>query len=906
MSNRPDLLARLSLIPTVAEIPDHQGWSDLAENADASLPGLPIHPAKFSVPRAVTSPLPRQALLQRLDDADAARLILVSASAGFGKTTLLRLYRERCLSRGRHVLWLNLDPADNQPRRLAAHLQASLQAPGQASGDESAVLNHLSSLDEPFSILLDDFESLDTPAALGFVLRLLEALPACGTLVIASRTIPDISLGRLRAQGQVLEIGTAALRFTPEETATYLRETCGLELDDSEIACLQHSTEGWITALYLATLSLQGRRDRASFIRSLSGSSMELADYLAEDILASQSEERRNFLLQTSILNDFCAPLCDELLGRRNSQGLIEQLERANLFIQPTDPQRHWYRYHRLFREFLSHALERQLPGQAEHLHRRAAQWYLKTERPLAAIEQHLQATDWAAGAELLDRQLDTLVDAGRLRLLLRWLERIPANVLDAYPRLVLSHAWTLLLDRRYQDAMRVVERHPAGLEIDSIRCLLLALTDQPEAALAVGLTQIERLSPQDALQYGMVATPLAYCLVHAGRYEEARRLLTLMVHQDSQGGMALLAGIATYIESMLELIQGHLRDASARLEAARQVQAPSQSSRWGAGKLALDIMRALVLYESDELVAAGRLLADIPSDALDIAGADALITRLVLPARIALQQGNRDAWLHHLAELEQLGRRSGSIRILCAAWLERTRVATLENRLDIAAQALHAAELSGGWERQELASYSCDIDTPFIARQRLQIARGQHREAVAALRPAIEVALRHQHHRRALKLRLLLALAQAGSGRQKDALNTLTTALQLASHEGFLRTFLDEGAALETLMRRWAVSFQALCSGLDISPSFIADLLHRYETQYGTETAGKADLQLTTREIDVIRLLAAGNRNRAIAEQMCLSEHTVKSHLRNISVKLGANNRTEVLAIARAYGLLD
>ncbi|MCY1520483.1 HTH-type transcriptional regulator AlkS [compost metagenome] len=156
------------------------------------------------------------------------------------------------------------------------------------------------------------------------------------------------------------------------------------------------------------------------------------------------------------------------------------------------------------------------------------------------------------------------------------------------------------------------------------------------------------------------------------------------------------------------------------------------------------------------------------------------------------------------------------------------------------------------------------------------------------------------------MKLRLLLALAQAGTGRQKDALTTLTTALQMASHEGFLRTFLDEGAALETLMRRWAVAFQALCSSLDISPGFIADLLHRYETQPGAEATGKTDLQLTAREIDVLRLLAAGNRNRAIAEQMYLSEHTVKSHLRNISVKLGAKNRTEVLAIARAHGLLD
>lgn len=906
MSNRPDLLARLSLISAVADTADSQARTAAANSADAGFPDLYIHPDKFLVPRAVSGHLSRHALLQRMEDSEAVRLILISASAGFGKTTLLRQFRERCLAQGRRVLWLTLDPADNQPRRLAVHLLAGLQESGHAGGDESLLFDHLSSLKEPFTILLDDFESLETPSALNFVQQLLEALPACGMLTIASRTRPELSLGRLRTQGHVLEIDTAALRFTPEETATFIRETCSLNLDDKDIAILQHSTEGWVSALYLATLSLRGRSDQAAFIRTFSGSNLALAEYLAEDILAGQSEECRDFLLRTSILDAFCAPLCDMLTGRRNGQELIDQLERTNLFIQRTDQQGHWYRYHRLFCNFLRNALERQLPGQAERLHRRAAQWYMQAGCPVDAIEQYLRAGDYEVAVEQLDHQLDALVDAGRLRLLLRWFGRIPAKALDGHPRLVLSHAWTLLLDRRYQEAMQVIERHPASLESDTIRCLLLALTDQADAALAACLAQLERLSPQDALQYGMVAAPLAYCLVDAGRYDEARQMLTRMVRQDSQSGLALLDSVAAYIESMLELIQGHLRGASARLEAAGMWPESNQGRKWMAGKPMLDIMRALVLYERDEIATAGRILADIPSNALDIGGPDALVTLLVLLARIALQQGDRDAWLRHLAELEQLGRSSGSMRILCAAWLERTRVATLENRLDSAAQSLHAAELSGGWERPDLSSYSCDIDTPFIARHRLQIARGQYREAATALRSAIEVALRYQHHRRALKLRLLLAMAQAGMGRQKDALTTLTAALRLASQEGFLRTFLDEGPVLGRLLLQWAVSFQALCSSLDISPDFVTELLHRYEAQSSTGASSKVDAQLTARELDVIRMLAAGNRNRAIAEQMSLSEHTVKTHLRNISAKLGAKNRTEVIAIARAHGLLD
>ena len=913
MPDRPSLLARLTLVPPLSDALDDR--LPAPGTPDAKPLAGPILAEKFRVPATAPSHLPRVDLLDRMDSPQTARLILVEAAAGFGKTTLLRQYRERCLARGRQVLWLTLDAADNELRRLAAHLHVALQSLGAPASNErpndfspQALLENLGALEQPFAIFLDDFETLESAPALGFVRQLLAALPPCGLLVIASRTTPDIALGRLRAHGQMRDITTDALRMSLVETTTFIREKCGLALEDVDIATLQQRTEGWITALYLSTLSLRGRTSAADFVTSLRGVNLELTDYLAEDILGRQTDECRQFLLHSSVLGRFSAALCDAVTARSDSQAMIDALQRANLFIQTVDEQHRWFRYHPLFTEFLHRALERQQPGKAAQLHTMAARWYLAQQQPEAAIEHYLLAGDTDSASEQIDRHLDLLIDAGRLRLLLRWFAQIPEPRLDRFPRLALAHAWTLVLDRRYQDAMARIEGHRASPQTDTIRCLLQVFTDQIDAAYATGLVQIERTPPGDVLQHGMIATTLAYCMVATGRYEQARALLTRMVHPVGQNRSSIVDSIVVCVECIFDLIQGRLASAVARLNAASEDQAKRPEGKWSGGRPSLDILRALTRYEVDELGHARQLLSDIPVYALDSGGPDSMIVRHVLLARIAYHHGERAVWVQQLAELEQLGRRSGSLRMHCAAWLERAHVAMLENQLSVAAVALHNADLAGDWDRPDLLLYSCDTDTPFIARQRLRIFQGEHDSAATALQAASREALERQHHRRALKLRVLYALALEGLGRHKEALDSLTQALQLASAEGFIRTFLDEGPTLAKLLQRWAVSYKAQCKSLGVAPEFLTHLLQCSATQRTQPQAStqEADAQLTTRELHVIRLLAAGNRNRAIAEQMHLSEHTVKTHLRNISAKLGAQSRTEVIAIARAKGLLD
>ncbi|MEG1626434.1 LuxR C-terminal-related transcriptional regulator [Pseudomonas sp.] len=889
--------------------------------------------AKLSAPIAAPSHLVRAHLLDTMDSVANARLILVRAAAGFGKTTLLLQYRESCLAGGRSVQWLNLDKADNDIQRLINHLLTGIRELSKGDALEvdtpacfnaaeqlQELLERVSSFVKPFSIVLDEFEAIENPSVLDFIQRLMDALPPCGVLVIASRTTPDIGLGRIRARGQLVEINPAALRFSLEEATRFIRDKRQLTLRDNEIATLFRCTEGWITAIYLASLSLQGRTDPAAFVASFSGSNLELAQYLAEDILARQSEDCRLFLMQTSILDQLNAPLCDAVSGRNDSQAMIEHLERSNLFIFPLDNDHQCFRYHSLFASYLKDALNRQFPGRAVTLHHAAAQWYFEAERPIPGIEHLLQAGATAEAASRLAIYAGQLMAEARSRLLLSWLDRIPATYLELHPNLNIAYAWALALHRRYRDALKIVEQLEARadedtrklfkLEARTIRCMVLAITDQVDACYVAGLEHIDQIPLDEVFQYGVVTNSLAFSMLVTGRHEEARRLFSRAFKRSSPDRVTYLTTVTDCIEGVLDLTQGRLGNALARLQAAAQRQwVDNRSSAFG-GKTSLNITLSLALYESDALEEAEHNLAEALPHAKDGSPPDSLISSHVLLARIAYLKGERDTWLRYLAELEQIGRQSGSDRVVCSSWLERARVATLENRLDVAAQALRSANLISSWERPGLIFHGSDVDLPSIARLRLQIAQGGCVDAAAQLQDAIVQANHRQQYRRKLKLRLLLAMALDGAGQPEEGFAHLTKALRFASHEGFLRTFLDEGSRLAELLQRWAVSYQARASSLGIETRFLTTLLQRAGNLGDSSSASPGDSDtresLTTREIQVIQLLAAGLRNRAIAQKMFLSEFTVKSHLRNINAKLGAQGRTEAVAIARAKGLLD
>ncbi|MCP3707771.1 LuxR C-terminal-related transcriptional regulator [Paraburkholderia sp. CNPSo 3274] len=892
--------------------------------------------SKLTPPADSPSHLLRRQLIETIASAQTARLVLIRASAGFGKTTLLQQYAGHCRAHRREVAWLRLDAADNDLGRFLQHLDAALpgtRTPRALTLDPdtfaSSLIERVAAHGKPLAILFDDFESVQSPAVLAFMQDLIAALPPGNALVAASRVTPELGIGRIRARGELLDINPAALRFTLAEASAFIREKCALPLRDADIATLHRCTEGWATAIYLATLSLRTRTDHAAFVASFSGTNLELAEYLAEDILARQSEACRSFLLETSALPEFSAALCDAATGRNDSREMLDYLERANLFLVPLDGERSWYRYHRLFASFLQHRLRAAQPEREREVHGAAARWYLDAQRPVPAIDHLLDAGDEAGALAEIARHSRALLGSGRLRLLMRWLDRIGAARLATRPDVGLTYAWVLLLNRRYADAMRTTQSIVEGsvgqpnqdsvaFVAEAIRGVLLALTDQVEACAQTSATLLDRLPDRANFSFYSLTNSLAFSYVCTDRYDEARGVLSRALRRAHDHPYVVMRTMAETIEGCIDLVQGRLGTALARLEISAANATANRTVDSGGGRTSVDGVRSLALYEKNALDEMTHLLADALPRAKRVGVTDGLIATHVLSARAALIEGNVEQWLRLLAELEQLGRAVESDRAVSAAWLERTRVATLDGRFDAAEQALRAATLHADWARPGVSYHASEIDEPVIARCRLDIAQGRYATACAALSEALEQASARRRHWRALKLRVLLALALDGNGERTAAFDTLTEALRMASHEGFVRAFLDEGEALMRLLRAWAERGPTQIGSLGVVPGFVAQLLDGVAPSHARmadSTTGAADLSpyaadapgdaLTARELDVLRMLTAGHRNRVIAEKLFVSELTVKSHLRKINAKLGAGNRTQAVAIGRAKGLI-
>ncbi|MFV0275631.1 MAG: hypothetical protein ACK5HY_00355, partial [Parahaliea sp.] len=473
--------------------------------------------SKITPPISGRHHLQREDIVQTIADADSARLVMVSAGAGFGKSTLLQQYHAHCLTIGRAAIWLTADASDNDLQRFINHIDAAFhrQRTAPDPGGDGALfdagddlLNRIGTIQVPFSLLIDEFEQVKNQQVLDFVQQLLERMPPTGLLLIGSRTTPDFRVGRLRARGQVIEIGPILLRFSQSETSRLVRDIHKLALGDEDIAALHRQTEGWPAAIYLAILSLYNHSDYATFVASFSGSHLELAEYLAEDILSKQSIENQAFLMETSILDQLTAPLCDAITGRNDSQQVLDYLESANLFLFPADDRREWYRYHRLFASFLHGALKRRDPERPRALQRAAARWYFSVNRPIRAINHLIEARDIAEASRRIAEHAAELMNAGRSRLLLRWLDHLPTDMLYAEPKLLVACAWALIVNRHYQDASRILEYFatkeqdaqykPYTLEIDTLRCLLLLVTDRVEECCVFGLKQLDHLLPSD------------------------------------------------------------------------------------------------------------------------------------------------------------------------------------------------------------------------------------------------------------------------------------------------------------------------------------------------------------------------------------------------------------------------
>jgi LuxR family transcriptional regulator, maltose regulon positive regulatory protein len=887
--------------------------------------------SKLTAPAASRHAVDRTEIIRQVFLAFGSKVVLIRAPAGFGKTTVMAQLRERYAKEGTAVAWLNLDEADNDLPRFLSYLLVALKSQlwadttlddldVQLSFDAGAVIsllaNQLGQREAPFVLFLDELEVIHDPAVLAFIKQMTSRMPNHARLVLGSRTFPEIGLGKLRAHGELFEVVPEQLRFSADEALNFLTQRRGLDLAPEQVQKLVRSTEGWPTALWLASVALERRSNTEDFMSGFAGSATAVAEYLAEDVMDGQPAEVRDFLLKTSVLSQFDAPLCDAVCGRSDSAEVLHKLERESLFLSVVDEHRRLYRYHSLFRDFLLSQLGKHSREEVPKLHRAAADWFLTQDRPIPAIDHALETKDLRFVMPLLEKYAESLLNEGRLRLLTRWLESFPAAV-KASPHLRLLHIWAVNLTRGPQEALSLVEQvDPAELgsgaelaQYHAMQPTFMGMRDRIDESFFLGLERIKIVKPEYGFPYVILSQTLAVDSMILGEYSEARRYVD-QAHAAQRGrASALHISLAGSLNGAIDLMQGRLRQALAELRLAAGISSDDLFKN-GNRNLLSGVLLAEALYEAGDLKRAEGLLNLFLPLAQTLGLPDQLIVAHSLSSKILEEQDDPDRTLEILTQLELLGHRLGIPRVIATARVEKATALLLRGDSSAAKEQLQRAENAMNWDLVSGRSYIAnDKVTLAIGRMRWMVRSGEAAGAVPLLKKDLATAQAAQRFRRALKLRILLAEALEADGQHNRAMRTLFKAVESSAHEGFVSIFLEEGGRMQEMLR-------TLLNNRQSETGYVTgDPLNQFLTKITALRASSAphapapqaaEEMLTRKELQILELLGKGFSNDAMAEKLFVSESTVRTHLRSINTKLQASNRLHALAIARQMRLVS
>jgi LuxR family maltose regulon positive regulatory protein len=895
---------------------------------------------KVRAPRTRPKLVARPRLREALAGGEGRKLTLISAPAGFGKTTLLNEWSQSREGAKRSIAWLSLDEGDNDPARFLSYLIAALRTVEEGIGEGvlaslrspepprlealvGSLVNEMAALPDELALVLDDYHALDSKAVHGIVAFLLDNLPPNVQLVIASRVDPPLPLARLRARGQMAKLGATGLRFTPEEAAAFLGDVMGLELSADDVSVLEERTEGWIAGLQLAALSMRDREDVSGFVEAFSGSHRDVLDFLAEEVLERQPAEVRGFLLSTSVLERMSAPLCDALTGRADGQEMLERLERDNLFVVALDDERRWYRYHHLFSDFLKSRLEREKPGLVGELHLRAAAWYEQSGRTFEAVGHALASGDHDRAADLVERAIGQTWFRGEVLTLLGWLEALPEGAKRRRPRLLLEHATALMwvgrlegVESLLREAERIVETAAEGSEgpppsaEDIHRRYLLGYAAAARAWLANlmgdshnGIEFARRaleLLPDDPRPRAFAALSLGEALRTRGDLSAAGEVFAEAAELGRSVGHDYGTLIATVWQARVQAARGRLREAEDSFRRARRFVTERGVGLLPAAGPAHLGMGAL-LYERNELEEAERELEEGISLAERTKEVSNLVWGYVTLSRAKLARGDEHGALETAREADRVARGSGAdLEIAIAtAWMARLRLA----RGDLAEAV--ALERERAANAENVADAARVVDR--LTSARVLHARGKRDEALGLLEELRGFAETSGITGGLIEILALQALVLWARNEKERAVGTLVRALALAEPEDFVRTIVDEGPAMAELLSEVLEARQRGRLDSPVSAHYIRRLLVASKRDASSSAQQGAGLPepLSERELEVLVLIAAGKSNPEIAGELFIVLSTVKTHVKNIYRKLGARNRAQAVSKARELNLL-
>jgi LuxR family maltose regulon positive regulatory protein len=915
---------------------------------------------KLYIPPIRSKMVSRPRLMKRLMSGLHRKLTLVSAPAGFGKTTLLGECAASC---GQPIAWISLDTGDNDPVRFWSYLIGALQtipslreaSLGEAflamlhssgiagttpappiEGLLTGMINELAEVDERFVLVLDDFHLITEPKIHDGLVFLIDHAPPPPQgihLILSSRADPPWPLARLRARAEMTMLRVGELRFTVEEVNSFLNDVMGFELPAGAIAALDARTEGWIAGLQMAAISMRERRRAhhartvpaadtglTAFVEALSGSHRFILDYLVEEVLDLQNPTIQEFLLKTSILERMTASLCDAITERDDSQTILAQLDSANLFLNPLDDERRWYRYHRLFADLLHSRLQQTLPDRIPALHSRASEWYEQAGVIAAAMGHALAAGDVERAARLVEGNAMATIYHGQLATVEGWFDALPDKVVRSRPWLCVSQAWLLGSSGQWdgvesllQDAERGAHlgstegttdtQHLIGY-ITAVRTYASAIQADLPLTQELARKTLQLVPRDDSTVRNFAATLLGSALRHSGDLEAADRVWTEAVAAGRAAGDRHSAVILLSALASLQIEQGQLHRAAATCQDVLQLA--DESIRWGGRRLpavAPAYARLSTLFrEWNDVQEAVRQARECLRLCEPWGHAEAMTTGWSTLAHALQVIGDKEGAGEAMEKARQI---AGDL----SPWY-RARIDAEQACLWLAQGKL---EMAGRW----LQGTSLDLESEisfdrmpdYVTMARVMLARDQSSQAselLTRLRRRLESSGAKGS---AIEVLVLQALALQAQGDKAEALAALERALSLAEPEGYVRTFIGEGKGMADLLK--------VAAARGATASYASKLLAQLESESDTKPdatvrrgkAGPAPQPLidplSERELEVLRLLLTSLTASEIGDELYISSHTVRSHIKNIYSKLDVHSRIEAVARAQELELL-
>jgi LuxR family maltose regulon positive regulatory protein len=900
---------------------------------------------KLFIPRPRKNMVTRPRLVDCINTGLDKKLTLIAAPAGFGKSTLLS---EWITQSPRCVTWLSLDEGDNDPVKFWTYVITSMQALGSDLGSGALALlrlpqappvpsiltiliNDITSFQETVAVVLDDYHIIESQSIHDGVTFLIEHMPPNMHLILTTRVDPSLPLGRLRARDELNELRANDLRFSVDETTTFLNQVMGFNLSLAEASVLEARTEGWIAGLQIAAFSMKGRENISGFIQAFSGSHRHILGYLAEEVLNQQPKTTLNFLLQTSILDRLCASLCDAVTDDSNGQAILENMEHANLFISPLDENGVWYRYHHLFAEVLRARLQQSRPGIIRNLHRRASNWYEQNGRIAESVGHILAAQDFEEASRLIEQTSRTMWQRGDVTTLQNWLAALPPDIRSASPGLCLAQAWgalavgqlplaesSILESEKAMNLMDEGEVLSLRAEVDVIRSALAGYRQESAKAIELAHRSLEHLPEGDHFLRGRLAYNLGWAYLSQGDLRAAKKELNeAAIFSLNLGDLSTASFALAALGAELEM-QGRLRDAASCYR--RVIQAIQKDGRPLPVPAASGAYVRLsgILYEWNQLDECTQFANQGIELSRPFQANGALFVAYLVLARVLKMHEDPAGALDSLSNAETAVHSGGiPIELLRMVEAVRAQLWLAQGKLAEASQwaAVYERDLifpsNGDW--QGVRQLHSVFDFECLTLIRVRIAQAQWAEALKLLTRLESIVETGKREGSIIKLLCLRALALQAQTQSSESIIAIGDALALAKPEGYICTFVNEGEPMRLLLLDYKTTIkrqtvQGISQDSNQLIVYIDQLLAEFPSTSAADKPKHESLlePLSARELEILRLIDAGRSNQEIAEILVIAISTVKSHINNLYGKLGTNRRTEAIAIARQQGLLS